>query len=141
MYKSEYTLGLVASILNAIAAALLLIGLLFTLIFAGTAERFIDFFRWNIHMPFLVHDVLGLATGIAALVIGICFVLSAAASIVGFVGASQLNKNDRNGGVLLLVAAGLSLLSALGFVTMILLLIGGVIALSKKEPISQQPQL
>lgn len=139
MYKSEYTLGLVASILNAIATALLLIGLLFTILFAGTAERFIDFFRWDFNLPFLIHDMVGLATGIAALVIGLFFVLCAAATIVGFVGISQLNKNNRNGGVLLLVAAGLSLLSALGFVTMILLLIGGVIALSKKETIPPQP--
>ncbi len=133
MYKSEYTLGLVASILNAIAAAMLLIGLLFTIIFAGTAERFVDFFRWDIDMPFLINHIIGLATGIASLVIGIIFVFSAGATIVGFIGMSQLNKNNRNGGVLLLVSAGLSLLSGIGFVPMILLLIGGVIVLSKKE--------
>ena len=133
MYKSEYTLGLVASILNAIMAALLLIGLLFTILFAGTAERFISFFRWDGGMPFFINDMIGLATGIAALVIGIIFILTTAAAIVGFVGVSQLNKNDRNGGVMLLISAGLSLLSAQGFITMILLLIGGVIALSKKD--------
>lgn len=133
MYKSEYTLGLIASILNAIASAFLLIGLLFTILFAGTANRFMDFFRWDFHIPF--QEIIGLAAGVASLTIGIILVLSAAATIVGFVGVSKLNKNDRTGGIMLLVAAGLSLLSGQGIITMILLLIGGVLVLSKKEPV------
>jgi hypothetical protein len=139
MYKSEYTLGLVASILNAVWTALLLIGLVATILFAGTAEWFIDSFGWDIHIPFYVNDMVGLATGIAALAVAVVFVFGVAATVLGFVGVSHLNKNNRNGGVLLLVGAGLSLLSG-GFITMILLLIGGVLALSRKEPaVPQQP--
>jgi hypothetical protein len=85
---------------------------------------------------------------------------SAAAMVLGFVGAAQLNKNNRNGGVLLTVAGGLTVFSiiftgvlisnlsgydedasgALGFalfhaiIVLGLLLPGGIMALVRKRP-------
>lgn len=139
MYKSEYTLGLIASILNAIFAGMLLISLLATILFAGTAQELLGIICQDIDIPFLIDDILGLATGIASLVIGVIFIFSVAATVLGFVGASKLNKDDRNGAVLLLVAAGLSLFFG-GIVTLVLLLIGGIIALSKNETGKPQPR-
>ena len=137
MYKTESTLGLVASILNVIGAALLLIGLLATILFAGTAQWFLGNFSWGFHVPNL-HNYMGLASIIASLGVAVVLVLKVAATVLGFLGVSQLNRDNRNGGVLLLVGAGLSLFAG-GFITMVLLLIGGVLTLSKKEPAQPQP--
>ncbi len=134
MYRSEYTLGIIASVLNTIAAALLLIGLLAVALFGGTAERIIAMFLENTPVPF-INEAIDLATGIAALAITVVLMLTVAATITGFIGASKLNKNDRGGAALLLVSAGLSLLSAQGIFAMILLLIGGVMALDKRGPV------
>jgi hypothetical protein len=134
MYRSEYTLGIIASVLNTIAAALLLIGLLAVALFGGTAERIIAMFLENATVPFL-SEAIDLATGIAALAITVVLMLTVAATITGFIGASKLNKNDKSGAALLLVSAGLSLLSAQGIFAMILLLIGGVMALDKRAPV------
>ena len=138
MYKTESTLGLIASILCAIGAALLLIGLLATILFAGSAQWFLNNITWDIHMPFHMHNMMGWAAGLASLGVGVVLVFKIAATVLGFVGVSHLNKDNRNGGVLLLVAAGLTLISG-GFITMVLLLIGGVLVLSKKEPVPLQP--
>jgi hypothetical protein len=142
MYKSESTLGLIASILNAVITALLLIALIAVVLFSGSAEWFFDRFHASFHFPMHdipLHEFMGMAAGFAALAIGILLVFSAASMVLGFIGVSQLNKENRDGGVLLLVASGLSLLSG-GFVRMVLLLIGGVLALSKRPAVPPPPQ-
>jgi hypothetical protein len=143
MFRTESTLGLVASILCVIGAALLLIGLLAAILFAGTAQWFFENCRWGMHMPYYFHDFMapgfaGMAAGLVSLSVGVLLVFKAAAAVLGFVGVSQLNRDNRNGGVLLLLGAGLSLLSG-GFISMVLLLIGGVLALSKRGPAQPPP--
>lgn len=133
MYKSEYTLGLIGAILCTAVAALLLVTALAVVLFAGTAGDILSAMLQDARlMPDMMRGIVGMATGAFAIIIGVCFALSAAAAVLGFIGSARLEKNDRTGGVLLVVAAGLSLISVCSFAPMVLLLIGGIMALSRK---------
>jgi len=134
MYKPEYTLGLIGAILCTAVAALLLIATLAVVLFAGTAGDILSAMLQDPRlMPDILHTIVGMATGAIAIVAGVCFALSAAAAVLGFIGAARLEREDKSGGVLLIVAAGLSLISVCSFVPMVLLLVGGILALSRKS--------
>ena len=134
MHKPEYTLGLIGAIGCTVVAALLLVATLAVLLFTGTAG---NIFAVLLHdagvMPDIVQGVVGIAAGVITIAAGVCFALSAAAAVLGFLGAARLEQNDKSGGVLLIVAAGLSLISVWSFVPMVLLLIGGILALSRRR--------
>jgi hypothetical protein len=133
MYKPEYTLGLIGAIGCTAVAGLLLVITLAVALFAGTAG---DIFAVLLHdagvMPDIVQGVVGMAAGVLTVAVGACFALSTAAAVLGFLGTARLERNDKSGGVLLIVAAGLSLISVCSFVPMVLLLVGGILALSRK---------
>jgi len=133
MYKAEYTLGLIGAILCTVVAALLLVAILAALLFAGVAGSILDAVLQDAQLPDIAHGVLGAAAGVAVIVAGVCFALSAAAAVLGYMGAGRLEREDKTGGVLLIVAAGLSLISVWSFVPMVLLLIGGILALSRRR--------
>ena len=132
MYKPEYTLGLIGAILCTVVAALLLIALIFVLLFAGTAGGILDAVLQDVQAPHIAQGALGIAAGVVAIIIGACFALSAAAAVLGYMGAARLEREDKTGGVMLIVAAGLSLISVMSFVPMVLLLIGGILSLTRK---------
>ena len=134
-YKAEFTCGLIGAIIGINA-------FFFAAVFGGIAIGILS----------------GRGSGglIAALALGM--LLSLVAMILGFVGVSQLNKNNRSGGslvtvsgalsflTLLLIGAGLSgapeFVAVIGLVYFLmnaipataLLLIGGIMALVRKRP-------
>ncbi len=132
MYKPEYTLGLIGAILCTVVAALLLVAIIAVLLFAGTAGSILNAILQDSAAPYIAQGALGAAAGVIVIVVGVCFALSAAAAVLGYMGAARLEREDKTGGVMLIVAAGLSLISVSSFVPMVLLLIGGILALTRK---------
>ena len=132
MYKTESTLGLIGSILALVALILTLLAvLLFSFVFHGDLLLKIDVFR-----PFM-DTVRMLAGPIIIVVFAMLFVFLTGAIVLGFVGTSMLRKENKNGGILLIVAGGLLLVSLpashiFGLAIITLFLVGGIMALSKK---------
>lgn len=113
VYKAEFILGLIGSIVGIVA--------------------------------FILSIVFGMAFGVFSfgfLIVPaiITITLLLVAFILGFVGTSRLSHNDKSGGVLLVVAGGLSLIGIIvafyaawfSFFSMPLFFIGGIMALVRK---------
>ncbi len=120
-YKAEFTLGLIGAIIGIIVFIL-------TLVFG----IFISFF-----------GSFGIGYGGGALIAGsiIAVILSLASFILGFIGASKLNKNIKSGGIILIVAGGLSVICIFvggwyALFSAALLLTGGIMAAVKKAPVA-----
>jgi hypothetical protein len=136
MFKAESVLGLIGSILATISAAVSFAGCMAVALCYDTLKPFLNEFLSHIKSP--VH--FGLLTAINnampnIIIIGavIWFVFAAASFILGFIGTSMLNKDNKNGGVLLIVAGVLALISVCNFVPFVLFLVGGIMAVSKKQ--------
>ena len=149
MFKTEATLGLVGAILGAVACLLAIIIVLVVGLLLNTAasayddamaefdEAFEGFDDYDMEVSTAVSTAAGAAVGVV--IIGI--VLSIASVVLGFIGSAKLRKDDKKGGILLIVAGGLSLVSLFtagfyGIATMVLFLIGGIMALAKKAPVA-----
>lgn len=111
-YKLEFGLGLGGAIAGILA---FIYTLLFTLVF-----------------------LFGFSVGSLPIIIGLTFMLIA--FIIAFVGAARLNRNQRSGGVFLLVSAGLTIASVIlsfdtawfGLQIFPLTLVAGLLAILKK---------
>jgi hypothetical protein len=136
MYKSEYVLGLIGSIILTAVSALTYAGCLIVALFVGPFKSMLlgIMNRISDGLPF---DLAAFASNISVIIIvaaRVWCVFSAGAFILGYVGAAKLNKDDKNGGVLLIVAGVLSFFTFFGLIPFVLMLIGGIMALSKKQP-------
>jgi hypothetical protein len=149
MFKTEATLGLVGAILGIISCLLVIIVVLVVGIFLNAAatafdesmaefdEAFGEFEDYDMEVSTAVSQGAGAAVGIV--IVGL--VLSIASVVCGFIGSAKLRKDNKSGGILLIVAGGLSLISLFtagfwGIATMVLFLIGGIMALAKKAPVA-----
>ena len=134
MYKTESTLGLIGSILGIIAVVLILIiGLLVGFVF-NAFDAALEEAGWEV-VDNGINAVAGFAIG--WVVIGL--VLALASVILGFIGTGKLRSDDKNGGVFLIIAGALALISLFtggwyGIATTVLFLVGGIMALTKKAP-------
>lgn len=136
MYKSEYVLGLIGSIILTVVSALTYAGCLLVALLVGPFKSMLLSIMNRISDGMPV-DLAAFASSISVLIVvvaSVWFVFSAAAFILGYVGAAKLNKDDKNGGVLLIVAGVLSFFTFFGFIPFVLMLVGGIMALSKKQP-------
>lgn len=112
-YKAEFILGLIGSVVVAVAFIL-------SIVF-GIAEN----------MLYIDSSI------VSAIMTGI---LLMAACILGFAGTTRLNRNDKGGGILLVVSGGLSLIAMISgfyaawfaFFSLPLTLTGGIMALCRK---------
>jgi len=144
MRKASYVLGMVGGCLALVGAVLYIVGGLF-IVFTGTLffDEIMAIINNFVNLPggstnWINTFVIGMG-GVLIVVLG---VLCAVAGILGLVGARKIEKNNVKAGVLMLVAAGLSLIAGFGFFLMILFLLGGIFALVKEkspEP-PEQPQ-
>lgn len=141
MYKTESMLGLAGSIIAAVITALTVVG---TLI----AVLFIDFFgpivfRIVERMPAVrqwfffdgYESFIGFAAAIFIILAAIGVVIAAASFILGFIGSSKLRSDDKNGGILLIIAGVLSFVSVIGFIPFVLFIVGGVMSTSKRAAV------
>lgn len=119
MYKAEWVLGMIGAIFSCVSAFFLLV----------------------IGLP------LGAGLGGLAMVI-IGLLCAIAAIVLGFMGMARLRRGDKGGAMLLVIAAGLTFISLfnvtvggyVGIVSLVLYLIGGIMALIKREPFSPHLQ-
>jgi uncharacterized BrkB/YihY/UPF0761 family membrane protein len=134
MYKSESTLGLVASVLSSVLAFFILAGSLLVTLYFNLLSPFIQHIIDKYAYPWgwTYDTAMQLALPVFIVIASIWFVLAAASLVLGFLGTAKLRGDDRNGGVLLLVAGALSFLSVFAFIPFVLYLVGGIMAVSKK---------
>lgn len=142
MRKASHVLGLVGGCLALVCAFLYVLGGIFLL--AGGGNFINEILRMAGgfgRVPRFPFDWLrGSLVGFGAIIIIFLGIMHAASGILGVIGARSIEKNNIQAGVLMLVGAGLSLLSGIGFIPMVLLLLGGIFALVKeKTPLSPPP--
>ncbi len=137
MYKTEATLGLVGNILGIIAVALILIvGLIVGVLIGGLAATAAEY---GVDTTEVAVQAGG---GVALLIVGI--VLAIASVVLGFIGTAKLKKEDKKGGILLIIAGGLGIVSLFtggwyGIAMIVLYLIGGIMAVTKKPAVPMAP--
>lgn len=144
MYKTESVLGLIGSIIGAIFTFLCLAGTLISLFFYSAFEQLLH----NVYNNWVTVRFDGYVipyetlTSVVLPVVAVCAVaalaIAAASVILGFVGTAKLNRDDRNGGVLLIVGGALALLSVVGFIPFVLMLVGGIMAVSRRPAAAAQ---
>ena len=113
VYKAEFVLGLIGSITGTVA---FILSIIFGVAFGVLSVGFLI-------VPAIITSTLLLV-----------------AFILGFVGTSRFSHNDKSGGVLLVVAGGLSFIGIIvafyaawfSFLSMPLFFIGGIMALVRK---------
>jgi len=169
MYKKESTLGLVGSILGIVAIVLILI---FRVIIGGAGAAAIGsqyMYEFGDEMSQLSeefnaefgeefgefddaygeymdgYDALVVAAAIGRIVTGIIAMLMLIAGVIlGFIGKGKLQREDKKGGVLLIVAGGLAFVAMFmgGWVAFVfvaamaaLCLTGGIMAVAKRTPV------
>ncbi len=135
MYKSESILGLVGSVLSSICAFFILAGTLlgafYFNVFTPFLQRIID--TWAAPWGWTFDAAMQLALPAFIVIAAVCFVLTVASLILGFLGTARLKNDDKNGGVLLIIAGALSFLSVFTFIPFVLFIVGGIMAVSKKQ--------
>jgi hypothetical protein len=147
MYKTESTLGLVGSIIGAVLSFLFLIGTLLVIFFFNFFEPFIhgafNQFAADHIMRFgwTYENIVTFGVPVIAVCAAAALVIAAASFILGFIGTAKLNRDDKNGGVLLIVGGALALISIVGFIPFVLMLIGGIMAISRKPAVSAQAEV
>lgn len=144
MYKTESTLGLVGSILSAVLTFFALAGALISVFFYSLFEQVLHtvYNNWvAVHVvPYgISYEMIISFIPIIAICAAAAISVAAASFILGFVGTAKLNRGDRSGGVLLIVGGALALVSFVGFIPFVLMLVGGIMAISKKPAAASQP--
>jgi hypothetical protein len=139
MYKTESVLGLIGSIIGAVVAVLCLAGSLLVAFFFNAFESVIHGLLNNILTAINLdyNTIVGLLSSAFVICMIVCFAIAAASFILGFIGTSRLRKGERSGGVLLIIAGVLAFISVYEFIPLMLFLIGGIMAVSKKQPALQ----
>lgn len=134
MYKSETTLGLVASVLSSICAFFILAGSLIVALYFNVLSPFIQHVIDTYAAPWgWTYDVaIQLALPAFIVIAAIWLVLAVASLILGFLGTARLKRDDKSGGILLIIAGALSLLSIFALIPFVLFLVGGIMAVTKK---------
>lgn len=143
MYKTESTIGLVGSIIGAVLSFLFLVGTLLVIFFFSFFEPFLhDIFNQYVAVHvfkfgWTYETIMTLGIPFIAVCAAAALVIAAASFTLGFIGTAKLNRDDKNGGVLLIVGGALALISILGFIPFVLMLVGGIMAVSRKPAASQ----
>lgn len=136
MYKTESTLGLIGSIISAVLAFFILVfALLLRILFRMTTFTGSHMFRFFGPAFESGETVAGIA---AVVVVVMALLILGGAAVLGFVGTSMLRRENKKGGILLVIAGALTLLPSyigsgvFGTAISVLFLIGGIMALAKK---------
>ncbi|MGI5850180.1 MAG: hypothetical protein ACOX8Q_09000, partial [Christensenellales bacterium] len=88
----------------------------------------------------VIETMRSIAIPVVAIAAIVGFILLIGTVVLGFIGSSMLRKDNKNGGILLIVAGGLMLLplsigaNIFGMAISVLFLIGGIMALTKNRP-------
>ena len=94
-----------------------------------------DFVRqFDINIPFFGDKLFDWSFDIFGIIVIIIGVLNAGCGVLGLVGGNMVRKNNITAGILMIVAAGLSLIITGNFFSMVLFTLGGIFALVKEKP-------
>ena len=139
MYKTESVLGLIGSILAAVIAALCLAGSLIMAFLFKAFEPGIQNLLNNMLTVLKLdsNSFMGFMSGAFIICAIVGFVLAAVSFILGFIGTAKLRKGEKSGGVILIIAGVFALISVCGFIPFVLFLVGGIMAVSKKQTAAQ----
>ncbi len=136
MYKTESALGLSGSIISIVLGSFILVfALLLRVLLRVTTFTGSHMFRFFGPAFETGETIAGIA---AIVVVAVALFILGSAATLGFVGTSMLRKENKKGGVLLVIAGALTLLPSylgsgvFGTAIAVLFLIGGVMALAKK---------
>ena len=139
MFKTESTLGLIASIIAIIAVVLMLIVTLIigALVNAGMSafDDVMEEYADDASMAEYNAAKTSAGGAVALVIVGVILMIGSV--VTGFIGTSKLKAENKSGGILLIVAGALSLISLFlggfwGIVSMVLFLVGGIMAITKK---------
>lgn len=133
MRKASMVLGIVGGGLSLLAALLFIIG---GIVFMATDPSLFENLFDNMYMDMdyiagFIFNMTGNIIGVVFIVFG---VIKAVCGVLGLVGGLSVKNKNVTAGVLMIVAAGLSLLLSGGWITMILFTLGGIFALVKEKP-------
>lgn len=143
MRKASHVLGLVGGCLGLVGAFFYVLGGIFLLAGGGYLIKEITQMLGSFaRMPNFPFDWLsGSLIGFGGVLIVFLGIMYAASGILGVIGARSVETNNVKAGVLMLVGAGLSLITGFGFIPMVLLLLGGIFALVKEKTPQAPPPL
>lgn len=145
MYKTESSLGLIGSIISAVFTFLFLAGTLIAIFCYSFFEPIVHnvYDNWVmthvVQYGFTYENLTAFVLPVVAICALVAAVIASASFILGFIGTAKLNRDDRNGGVMLIIAGVLALISIVGFIPFVLQLVGGIMAVSKRTAVPSQP--
>ncbi len=133
MKKASMVLGIIGGAISFLAALAIII---FGILLLSINTNFVmDICRsFNVKPFFLTDDIFNLSTSIAGIVLIIWGVINAACGVLGLVGGTMVQKNSTTAGILMIVAAGISLVLSFNWLSMTLFTLGGIFALVKEKP-------
>ncbi len=133
MRKASSILGIVGGALSLFVALLFVVGGI--LLMALNTNGIWDFVRhFDVNIPYFGDQIYNWIPGFTGIVVIIVGILKAACGALGLVGGTMVKKNNVTAGVLMIVAAGVSLVITGGFFSMVLFTLGGIFALVKEKP-------
>lgn len=133
MKKASSVLGIVGGALSLFMALLCVVGGI--VLMAMNSSAIWDFVRrFDVNVPFFGNNMFDWSLDIAGIAVIIFGLLKAACGVLGLVGGTMVPKNNVTAGVLMIVAAGVSLVITGGFFSMVLFTLGGIFALIKEKP-------
>lgn len=135
MRKASSVLGIVGGALSLLMALLCVIGGILLMTMDSGSLRSL-FFSMSERMDFGPRFLLDWSAYIGGIVLIVFGVIKAACGVLGLVGGLKVKTNNITAGVLMIVAAGVSLLLTAGWLATILLTLGGIFALVKEKPVA-----
>lgn len=133
MRKASSVLGIIGGAWSLLMALLCVIGGI--VMMALNSNGIWDFVRhFDINIPFFGDQLFDWSIDIFGIIVIIVGILNAGCGVLGLIGGTMVKKNNVTAGVLMIVAAGLSLIITGNFFAMVLFTLGGIFALVKEKP-------
>ena len=133
MKKASSILGIVGGALSLFGALLCVVGgILIMCLNSSGIWNFVR--RFDVDIPFFGAGLFDWSLNIVGIVVIIFGMLKAGCGVLGLIGGTMVKKNTVTAGVLMIVAAGVSLVLTGGFFSMVLFTLGGIFALIKEKP-------
>lgn len=140
MKKASRVLGIVGGSLSFLMALLCVIG---GLVFMSADSGFFKeiFSQMYDEMGYSTNFMLSWTADIMGVMLIIFGVLKVVCGVLGLIGGLKVNKNNVTAGVLMIVAAGVSLIMTGGWIATILFTLGGIFALVRERQPVAPPSL
>ncbi len=133
MRKASSVLGIVGGAWSLLMALLCVIGGIVMMSF--NYDGMWDFVRqFDVNIPFFGDQLFDWSFDFVGIIVIVVGILNAVCGVLGLIGGTMVKKNNVTAGVLMIVAAGVSLIISGNFISMVLFTLGGIFALVKEKP-------